>query len=258
MDIRNNALASPRIVVGVEDSPASAAAVAWAVDESAIRGAALLIAHCPAPADPRRVWCGGEAALRAMDQRADALLTGFAAATSRRRGSVVVSTHLSHSDPANALIDLSAGSQLLVVGAPAGRSAAFGVGRRVVAHAQCPVVVVPEPRHLRAAELPTRIVAIRTHGPQDAAAASLAEREAVVRGAEVEVVAADLALEQLRATPAALAVVGRGPNDDHWSSRLDGPLDRLLAALPCPIAFVPSRAAGPGASAWPLAQTTRR
>jgi nucleotide-binding universal stress UspA family protein len=241
-----------RIVVGVDNTPASSAAVAWAVDECAVRGTSLLIAHCPAPADPRQVWVGGEIALRVMDQHADTLLTAYAAATCRRQRSVVVSTHLSHSDPANALIDLSAGSQLIVVGAPYGRSAAFGVGRRVVAHSHCPVVVVPQPQHLPATARPNRVVEILSGEQHDADARRLAAHEAALRGVRLDTVSLADAAENLRSTPAALAVVGRGCGDDHWSSRLDGPLDELLAALPCPFMIV-----GEPAAVLPLAREPR-
>ncbi|MGQ0842878.1 MAG: universal stress protein [Sporichthyaceae bacterium] len=227
-----------RIVVGVDGSPTSAAALAWAVDECAALGASLLIAHCPAPADPRQVWAGGEVALRVLDRHADSLLTAFAAASSRRRPSVVVTTHLSHSEPSNALVDLSTGSQLLVVGAPGGRSAAFGIGRRVVAHANCPVVLVPDPVALPTARRASRVVRILTGGAEDDAARQVAELAARLRGLPLESIAYGSAHRCLREEPAVLAVVGLRGSEDHWSVRPTAPLDGLLAALPCPLAIV--------------------
>jgi len=162
------------IVVGVDDSSGARKALAWAVAEARLRGAALQVAHAhtreqwagplyfasqhapgAAPArsisEPSSPELGGvlqaqeamrEAALGRAHELVDALLDEVGAAGVEVRTTVVQDRH-----PADALIELSSGADLLVVGSR-GRGGFHGliigsVTHALVLHAACPVVVVP-------------------------------------------------------------------------------------------------------------------
>jgi len=118
-----------RIVVGVTDTAASAAALRWAADTALQRHAVLVLVH---------VWQRGR-------ERAEELLQ------THRRGvqaGIAVDLHPSHGAPLDQLLEFAAGADLLVVG----RHVHHGVGRLVhasisdeaAALAACAVAVVPD------------------------------------------------------------------------------------------------------------------
>lgn len=137
-----------RIVVGVDGSPNSLAALRFAIEESALRDAtveAVLAWHRPYTGD---AWTmaipidveGMEASYRA---ELDAIIDGVDAAA---LGSPVVKV-LVEGSASQALLDLSVDADLLVVGSR-GHGGFVGlllgsVGNQVAAHATCPVVIVP-------------------------------------------------------------------------------------------------------------------
>ena len=139
-----------RIVVGVDGSDVAQNALAWALDEARLRGAAVDVVHgwqyptvAAVPAgtvmvDPQMLE---EMADRVVaDAIANADVTG-----------VEIETVVVPSPPASALIERSAGADLVVVGSR-GRGGFTelllgSVSHQVASHAHCPVVVVRAERH---------------------------------------------------------------------------------------------------------------
>jgi len=167
MDIRT-------IVVGVDGSPASDTALDWAAAEAMRRGVPLEVLHTA----PASVAAGSGH----VDEAADEDVLDAAAARARASfPRISVITRSEHRDPASALIDRSTGAELVVVGAHGkgllARVLLGSVSHRVVAHAQCPAVVVH--REVGAPGLP---VAVGVDGsPGAEAALALAVEEAVLR-----------------------------------------------------------------------------
>jgi nucleotide-binding universal stress UspA family protein len=142
-----------QIVVGVDGSAASDAAVRWAVREARLRRATVRLvcayhsdARLYAPYAPQFRVCPDEryAAARVLLDRA----AGLAA---RRLPPERVRAELADQLPARALLDRAAGAQMLVLGAtrpavqPGQPPPAPGpVARACLRHAPCPVVVVAE------------------------------------------------------------------------------------------------------------------
>jgi nucleotide-binding universal stress UspA family protein len=150
-----------RIVVGVNGSAASVAAVHWAVREARLRHANLHLVsaydsdaglHAPYASAPRGT-CEHErqaAARAALD-----LATEFA---SRRLPQERVISELTSEPPARALLDRAAEAEMLILGAtrpdlqPGEPALALGpVARTCLRRAHCPVVVIapddPRPGH---------------------------------------------------------------------------------------------------------------
>ena len=137
-----------RVVVGVDGSAPSAQALAWAGDEAVRREATLHVVHAwmpPYPLGPTELFADlsplEDAARELLDEEVDEL-------TRRRPAPTTVDRTLLMDDAATALVDTSAGADLLVIGA-GGRRALLGftigsVSRRCAERAPCPVVVVHE------------------------------------------------------------------------------------------------------------------
>lgn len=162
------------IVVGVDDSPGARKALAWAVGEARLRGAALRVVHVhkreewagpvyfpsqhaaptaplEAAGEPSRMELAGvlhaqEVLREAAYARAEALLDELLGEVGVA-GVQVESTVVQERHPADVLRELSSEAELLVVGSR-GRGG-FGelllgsVTHALVLHATCPVVVVP-------------------------------------------------------------------------------------------------------------------
>lgn len=136
-----------RIVVGVDGSPGSTAALRWAVGEATLRGAtieAVQAFHIPYAS-------GSTIAPLALDPaefRASAEATLAKAVAEVDPGaSVTVTQHAVEGPASLVLVEASAGAALLVVGAR-GHGGLTGmllgsVSRQVSEHATVPVVVVP-------------------------------------------------------------------------------------------------------------------
>lgn len=140
-----------RIVVGVDGSQNSLAALRFAIEEGALRGAvveAVLAWHRPYTGD---AWtmaipidiAGMEASYGA---ELDAIVDGVDGVDASALGEPVAKV-LIEGSPAQALLDRSADADLLVVGSR-GHGGFVGlllgsVGNQVAAHAICPVVIVP-------------------------------------------------------------------------------------------------------------------
>lgn len=142
---------SQRIVVGVDDSKGARAALRWAIDEAGRRDASVEAVHGWAMAwsegfDPE--WATDRAEVEAQARTAVQAIVDEVVAD---LGTEVVPevVVLEGASPTAALVDSSAGADLLVVGSR-GRSAltalALGsVSAACVHRATVPIVVVPVP-----------------------------------------------------------------------------------------------------------------
>ncbi|GAA4686821.1 hypothetical protein GCM10023215_22990 [Pseudonocardia yuanmonensis] len=106
------------LVVGLDGSPQSRAAVRWAVGEARTRGAVVDVVPL---AEDRDGW---------LDEAVRATGTDVEIRTVAERG-----------DPATVMLAHATAAQLLVLGHVGGRL--DDVARRCIEHARCPVVLVP-------------------------------------------------------------------------------------------------------------------
>ena len=156
-----------RIVVGVDGSLASKAALAWAVSQAARTDAVVEVvtAYYWFPMPIEQVDFKGLAAHMAEDAILDAADHG---------GPVKIISKVVQGNAANALMEAARGAELLVVGSRGHGSltgALLGsVSQQCVHHATCPVVVVrdsgtgkPE-RSAVAARQPLRLSDVQLHG----------------------------------------------------------------------------------------------
>lgn len=139
-----------QIVVGVDGSDSSRAALRWAYDEAAHHGASLkavMIWHAPPlPQSPPYGSMPPEGYESQPARDAQAVLERLTAELEARKPEVDVTTSIESGNPAKVLIELSGGADLLVVGSR-GHGGFAGmllgsVSQHVVAHSACPVVVV--------------------------------------------------------------------------------------------------------------------
>jgi nucleotide-binding universal stress UspA family protein len=141
-----------RIVVGVDGSPSSKAALAWAVRQAKLTGAsvdAVIAWHYPAmvggvPFAPIGPMYSADYATFAAT-----VLNDTVGETVDPDGPVKVSSAVREGNAAQVLLDASHGADLLVVGSRGhgGFAEALlgSVSQACVHHAQCPVVIVREP-----------------------------------------------------------------------------------------------------------------
>lgn len=140
-----------RIVVGVDGSAASDAALRWALEEAALRHATIVVVHTwtfPYVADlaylANHVVDHAELAVEAKQQLADALIRTGAAATG-----VDIEEVVSEGSPAAVLVETSEGAAMLVLGSRGlggfGGLLLGSVSQQCAHHATCPVVIVPPP-----------------------------------------------------------------------------------------------------------------
>ena len=137
-----------RIVVGVDGSPGSDAALRWAAEHAPAFGARLVAVHC---------WSlplhgtDGEPPeeVAALERDFAAVLDAAVERVTTTTPGVEVEKVLSRGEPAEVLTDLAAGAELLVLGSR-GTSGHTGVvlgsvSRRATDRASCPVVLVTMP-----------------------------------------------------------------------------------------------------------------
>ncbi len=143
------------IVVGVDGSDPSVAALRWAAEEAALREAKLLAVHAwsyvpPAPiAEPGMIPLPASDLVGQLDAERGAAQAELEATIDDAFPSgrpVEIEERLVEESAGEALVAAGADAELLVVGS-SGRgalaSALLGsVSRHVVSHARCPVVVV--------------------------------------------------------------------------------------------------------------------
>jgi nucleotide-binding universal stress UspA family protein len=189
------AAGGPRVVVGVDGSPGSRAALAAALDEAGRRDARLdVVSAFPIAL----AWTAGvpidvpdvDAIRRETERRMHAVVDDVVA--ERSASDVVVGLSAVEGSPVAALLAAAEGADLLVVGSRgrgALRSALLGsVALHCTSHAPCPVLVV----HAAPADVPrTPRVVVGVDGSQASRPAlAAAVQEAARTGAELDVVLA--------------------------------------------------------------------
>lgn len=142
------------IVVGVDGSAGSQAALRFAVAEAQLRKARLKVASAwslsyvaapigmMAPID--------DALLPELQENARAVVAAAVTDAIGAAGDVEVEQAIGEGSPAKVLVDAAQGTDLLVVGTR-GHGGFAGlllgsVSQQIVQHAPCPVVIVPTPR----------------------------------------------------------------------------------------------------------------
>jgi len=142
-----------QIIVGVDGSDSSRAALRWAYDEAAHHGASLnavTVWHGPPlPMSPPYGQLPPEGYESQPARDAADVLERLIADLEDRKPPVDVRASINHGNPAKVLIELSGGADLMVVGSR-GHGGFAGmllgsVSQHLVAHAACPVVVVRTP-----------------------------------------------------------------------------------------------------------------
>ena len=143
---------SPRVVVGVDGSPGSYAAMRWAVAHARATHASITAVYVLEPIVPLDFTGAGFTAVSRLDTRAmhqsgqDVMREVVRATASGFRGEIhpiVIENH----NPGQALVRASRDASLLVVGAHHHHGLGFllgSTGASCVRHATCPVVVIPE------------------------------------------------------------------------------------------------------------------
>ena len=136
------------IIVGVDGSESSRAALRWAYDEATHHGATLtVLASWHAPTLPTSPGTGFEEGYETLPRRsAMSMLDELVAELDDRDPAVDIRTSIEEGNPAEVLIERSKGCDLLVVGSR-GHGGFAGmllgsVSHHLVGHAHCPVVVV--------------------------------------------------------------------------------------------------------------------
>jgi nucleotide-binding universal stress UspA family protein len=138
------------IVVGIDGSPHSKAALLWALDEAKLRGATLRVVHAwslPAVTAAQGFAPVFDAELLdVLRQDAEDLVERALAEVDAEKAGVQIERELVHGPPAQALVEAAEDADLLVTGSH-GRGGFAGlllgsVSQQAAHHAACPVVIV--------------------------------------------------------------------------------------------------------------------
>lgn len=222
----------PGIIIGIDGSPGSDAALKWAVQEATMRNVALTVVHAAAyvpDAAPKVEWFGDPAPdelLQQLDTRAQQVLADavqIVKDTGDHRLRII--HELSSQSPVPALVELSRKADLVVVGSRGQglvkRMLLGSVSTGLVHHAHCPVAVIPS-------EVPPPVegpVVVGIDGsPASELATAIAFDEASWRGAELVALHAWTDAE----VPAAANRDWTGTTRTSWSE-LQAAADETLA-----------------------------
>ncbi|MET9922989.1 universal stress protein [Streptomyces sp. NPDC006435] len=181
------------LVVGVDGSDASLAALDWAVDEAVRHGCPLRIVHASLWERYEGVvpaWTTDRPSAQVL---AENIVGGAAERARQRAPGLSLGTDIAAEDAAGALLREGREAMAVVIGSR-GRSELGdlllgSVGLVVAARASCPVVVVRGDRHARDALHQRVLLGIGDHDT-DSPAVRFAFREAALRQAELDVVRA--------------------------------------------------------------------
>ncbi|MEO6886130.1 MAG: universal stress protein [Jatrophihabitantaceae bacterium] len=239
-----------RIIVGVDGSSGGQTALEWAVDECEYRACTLLIVHT---LGSRHLHPAATArAIENYSAYAEHLLVGCAMAASTRQPGVVVTTLLGHDLPADTLIALSVGAELVVVGAEGTNAfinATLGtVARRTAAHAHCPVAVIPPRLGQSSTDREQPILVVQSGDHAGRLALEFARHEADVRGVALQTLhIGSQSVGALRHAThdARVLVLGCSHNDDEFGADLGQTATSLLPGSLCPVILVGTQS-GPG------------
>ncbi|MCV7379214.1 universal stress protein UspA [Mycobacterium alsense] len=184
------------IVVGVDGSPASNAAVCWAARDAAMRNVPLTLVHMyssyvptfpqiPIPAGVT-VWQeqdGAQALERSVKIAEDAV---------RRDQKIAITSELKCSPPVPTLVDMSEEAEMVVVGSngrgAVGRVLLGSVSSAVVRHAKCPVAVIRDEDPLMPHPQEAPVLVGIDGSPASELATAIAFDEASRRGVELQAV----------------------------------------------------------------------
>ncbi|MFF3518110.1 universal stress protein [Streptomyces sp. NPDC002573] len=183
------------IVVGVDPDSTKRMALAWAADEAARRQVPLRLVHAEGtPTVEFRKWQvppSWEAWNQVMHQAGEQTLKDAVAFAEARQPQVEVAGLLAEGDPAWVLREQSYDASAVVLGSQhlSRVREVFGsvsVALPVMAHAHCPVVVVPEPEHVT--QQPAYFVVGVDGSTHSAVAVDFAFEEAAMHGAVLRAV----------------------------------------------------------------------
>jgi nucleotide-binding universal stress UspA family protein len=152
-----------RIVVGVDASPGALRALAWAADEARLRLASLQVVQRPPEEEKTEALEQRTRFQEAVRRQAEDLLEELLEEVGEAVEGIDVQTSVVEDrSPAEALVELSADADLLVVGSR-GRGGFTtlllgSVSHAAVLHAHCPVVVIPPSAEDRKPVAPLRVV----------------------------------------------------------------------------------------------------
>jgi nucleotide-binding universal stress UspA family protein len=186
-------LARHGIVVGVDGSPASNAAVCWAARDAVMRNVPLTLVHAYStyvPTFPQIPLPAGVAVWQEEDgrqvlERAVKIAEDAVKADQK----IAMTTGLKGSPPVPTLVDLSEDAEMIVVGSngrgAVGRALLGSVSSGVVRHAKCPVAVVRDEDPLMPHPLQAPVLLGIDGSPASELATAIAFDEASRRGVEL-------------------------------------------------------------------------
>ncbi|MFF3582549.1 universal stress protein [Streptomyces mirabilis] len=180
------------IVVGVDPDPAHRMALAWAADEAARRQLPLRLVHVEGVPTKgygkREISPSREEWNEALRQASKQVLEEAVKFVTAKHPQLEVDAPLAVGDPVWVLREQSRDATAVVLGSRhlSRAQEVFGsasVAIPVMAHAHCPVVVVPEPEHVT--QEPAYYVVGVDGSEHSGAAVDVAFEEAALRGAEL-------------------------------------------------------------------------
>jgi nucleotide-binding universal stress UspA family protein len=182
------------IVVGVDGSTASTAAVRWAARRASKRNTGLTIVHASPPVVPETSlveWSGPTPSdvMRAQEEQARRLIHDAAKTANDTAGGLRIQAKVILTAPVPALLELSNDAQIVVVGRR-GRSALAGVllgsvSIATIHRARCPVAVINDEPPAEAASTDAPVLVGIDGSPASERATAIAFDEASWRGVEL-------------------------------------------------------------------------
>jgi nucleotide-binding universal stress UspA family protein len=136
------------VVIGIEGSRASSAAIEFACAEAAARNTELIAVHAwnPAAFKDSLPDYSSDSEVVAIEQRVASVLSATLAGWSNKYPELVVTESVSRGRAATILLEFSRSASIVVVGRrPRGEFEALVMGstsRSLTAHSQCPIVIV--------------------------------------------------------------------------------------------------------------------
>ena len=182
------------IVVGVDGSPASNAAVCWAARDAAMRNVPLTLVHAYntyVPTFPQIPLSAGVALFQEEDGR-QVLEQAVKIAEDAVKAdqNIAIASELKSSPPVPTMVDLSEDAEMVVVGSngrgAVGRVLLGSVSSGVVRHAKCPVAVIRDEDPLMPHPLQAPILVGIDGSPASELATAIAFDEASRRGVDLK------------------------------------------------------------------------
>ncbi len=182
------------IVVGVDGSTASTAAVRWAARSAAMRDIGLTIVHACLPVVPESSlveWTGPTPSevMRAQEEQVQRLIDDATKTANDTAGGLHIQAKAIAAAPVPVLLELSNDAQIVVVGRR-GRSSLAGVllgsvSIAMIHRARCPVAVIHDESPADAASMDAPVLVGIDGSPASELATAIAFDEASWRGVEV-------------------------------------------------------------------------